>query len=252
MHQKLSTGLEVLERVLRLIRPRFYNQLTWVVVVAGLLLAATPWWEGLVNALAQKYFEVSVPVTTEHTVLGFSFVALGLGYHIAAHTIYELVVSRREAAELGARGEHDRKIFLQLTAVAPEKQLLSTLDRIATLHEYSSSDGTLIRSAVHYLRAPATQFLADDIAVAVRELALALDRLQDFMSLNFFEHMSPPNGDMRFCLFPDGNDERSRGIPSPEQSRRYEELSSQLVRHVSEAENGYANFRSILKRRLAI
>jgi hypothetical protein len=252
MHQKLSTGFEVLERFLRLIRPRFYNRLTWVVVVAGLLLTASPWWGDLVNALAQKLFGVSVPVTKENAVLGFGLVAIGLAYHIAAHSIYELVAFRREAAELGARGEHDRRIFLQLTSAAPEQQFLGILQSIATLHQYRSSEATLIYRTVAYLRAPSNQFLTDDIAVAANQLALTLEELQNFISLNFFEHISPPKGDMRFCLFPAGNDERSSGIPSPEEAKRYGELSVQLEGYVSEAEAGYANFRSALKRRLAV
>jgi len=252
MHQKLSTVLDIAERVLRLIRPRFYNRLTWIVVGAGLLLTTTPWWGDLVNALAQKYLGVSLPATTEHTILGVSLVAIGLIYHIAAHSIYELVASRREDAEIGARGGHDRKIFLQLQAVAPEQQLLGILEEISALHHYWSRYGTQISDAIDYLRAPSTQFMADDIASAAKDLALKLSRLRNFMSLNFFEHMSPPNGDMRFCLFPDGNIDISRGIPSSEQSRRYDELSNELERYLNEAEEGYAKFRSTVKRRLAV
>lgn len=252
MQQKLTTALEIAERVLRLIRPRFYNRLTWVVVGAGLLMTTTPWWGDLVNALAQKYFGVFLPAATEHTVLGVSLVAIGLTYHIAAHSIYELVVSRREAAELSAHGDHDRKVFLGLQAIAPERQLLGILEDIATLHHYWSNYGTQISGAIDYLRAPSTQFLADDVASAATDLALTLAQLRNFMSLNFVEHMSPRDGDLRFCLFPDGNVDRSKGMPSHQQSLRYDELANGLERHVSEAEDRYAKFRSIVKRRLAV
>jgi hypothetical protein len=252
MHQKLSNKFEILERFLRLIRPRFHNRLAWVVVGAGLLLTATPWWGGIINALAQQQFGVSVPVSTEHTTIGLVFVVAGLVYHLLTHSIHEFVVSRREAAELGARGDHDRKVFLGFTAAVPERQLLDLLRSIVTLHQYWSRDGTLIRCAIDYLRAPSTQFVADDIAAAAIALALAIDNLENFLALNCVEHMSPPNGDMRFCLFPDGNIDRSRGIPSSEQSQRYAELSHQLEQYVIEAENGYASFRSVVKRRLAV
>jgi hypothetical protein len=252
MHQKLSTALDIAERFLNLIRPRFYNRLTWIVVGAGLLLTMTPWWGDLVNVLAQKYLAVSLPAATEHTLLGVGLVAIGLIYHIAAHSIYELVASRREAAELGARGDHDRKIFLRLQEVAPERQLLGILQDIATLHHSWSTYGTQISGAIEYLRAPSNQFLADDITSAAKNLSLNLSKLRNFMGLNFFEHMSPPDGDMRFCLFPEGNIDRSRGMPSAESSRRYDELADELERHVSEAEESYAKFRSKVKQHLAI
>jgi len=252
MHQKLSTALEIAERLLTLIRPRFYNRLTWIVVGAGLLLTTTPWWGDLANALAQRYLGISLPPTTEHTTLGLALVALGLAYHIAAHSIYELVASRREAATQGAQGDHDRRVFQQLQTIAPERQLLETLEDIATLHHYWSSYGKLLSGAIDYMRAPSTSFLSKDIASAAEGLALSLAKLRNFMSLNFFEHMSPPDGDMRFCLFPNGNVDRSGGMPTPEQSRRYDELSSQLETFVTEAEDAYKKFRAEVKRRLAL
>jgi hypothetical protein len=252
MHQKLSNIFEILERFLRLIRPRFYNRMTWFVVGAGLLLTATPWWGDLVNALAQQKLGVSVPVSTEHTTIGLVLVVAGLVYHLLTHSIHELVVSRRETAELNDRREHDRKIFGQLTVTAPEQQLLTVLHGIATLHQYRSSEGTLIDGVVYYLRAPSNEFLDSDTAAAAKELALALEKLRDFMSLKFFPAPSPPGADMRFWLFPEGNMDRSASNPSPEQSRCYAELSNQLDRYVRDAERGYANFRSTVKRGLAV
>ena len=248
----LTTIFELAERILKLIRPRFYNRLTWIVVGTGVILTATPWWGDLANALAHKYLGISLQAPAEHAVLGVVLVAIGLTYHILAHSIHELVTSRREYSQKNAYCDHDRNVFLSLQAIVPEQQLLAILSEIATLHNYWTRYGTMISDMIDFLRAPSTQFIDEEVASAANDLTVQLSQLRNFMSLKFFEHMSPPEGDMRFCMFPEGNIDRSKGIPSADQLRRYGELSDELERYVRDSEGSYAKFRSTVKRRLAV
>lgn len=77
--------------MIALIRPRFYNRITWVVIAAGLLLVATPWWTELANALATRYLAVALPVSTAPVPWGIALVGMGLAYHLLAHYVNELV-----------------------------------------------------------------------------------------------------------------------------------------------------------------
>jgi len=76
--------------LITLIRPKFHNKITWVVVLTGLALISTPLLEKIITIIIEKSF--SIKLTGENDVaLGFLLVVIGLFYHITTTKIYESV-----------------------------------------------------------------------------------------------------------------------------------------------------------------
>jgi hypothetical protein len=244
--------LQLAERLIALIRPKFYNRLTWVVVGAGLLLMSSPWWFDLINGFASRYFGVTLPPYESHLGWGFSLVALGLIYHLAVHYLSEFLHATRTAETRSAHLEHDRKTFSDLVAAMSELQLAEIICDLRDQHAYYSSQGRTLDTATRHLRAPSTQYIDTEVQGSARALGQALAGLREWLSLNFIPYGQPNGNEHRFCLYPELNEDRSSTFPTPEQSRRYDQFAEQLYSKLSHVDSNYAAFRSTVKKALAV
>ena len=209
--------LQFAERAIALIRPKFYNRLTWVVVLTGLLLMSSPWWTDLVSALGIRYLGVSLPPFESHLAWGLSLVALGMAYHIAVHYINELITAQREATTHASYREHDRKNFEGFVGLLSENDLAWILGDIQDQHAYTSPQGAKLGLAAQHLLSPSTQFIDAQVNAAGNSFGLALRELRSWLSLHFFVYGDPLNGELRFCLYPDLNEDRSSRFPTADE-----------------------------------
>lgn len=244
--------LQLAERLIALIRPKFYNRLTWVVVGAGLLLMSSPWWSDLVNGFASRYLGVTLPPYESHLGWGLSLVGLGLVYHLAVHYLSEFLQARRAGETRSAHLEHDRKIFSEFVAALPELQLADIICDLRDQHAYYSSQGRILDAGTRHLRAPSTQYIDSDVQTAARAFGESIADLREWLSLNFFPYGQPSENGFRLCLYPDLNEDRSGTFPTPEQSRRYDQFAEQLYSKLREVDSKYAVFRSTAKKALAV
>jgi hypothetical protein len=247
----IDRTLSVLERLVNLIRPKFYNRLTWVVVLAGLLLLSTPWWSDLVVAVAARYLDVHLPQADAHFAWGLGLVALGLIYHAFVHYVSELVSTQRSSQALTDQRAHDRRTFQEFAMALSEEDLGWILADLQNQHAYVSLQGRKLDDAVRRLLAPATQFIDADVQAAARALGLSLRELRNWTSLNFFVHGSrQEDGDHRFCLYPDLNPDL--GMPTEDQSVRYDKFADELYEKVDDVNDKYVPFRTTVKLVLSV
>lgn len=106
--------------------------------------------------------------------------------------------------------------------------------------------------AADYLASPSMEFLEADLKHSAEKFATSLRTLSRFLEQHFFENNSPPNGPLRFCMYPDLNVDRSRGVPTLEQETRYDDFSNQLEDVVWQVEKQYRDFRRTAKTKLAV
>mgnify|MGYP003576200330 CR=1 FL=1 len=242
--------LSILERIVDLIRPKFYNRLTWAVILTGLLLLAAPWWSDLVVAVAAKYLEVKLPEADSHFAWGLGLVALGLVYHAFVHYVGELVSAQKSSQVLIDQKAHDRRMFDQFSGIVSEEDLAWILADLQNQHAYVSRQGRHLDDAVRHLLAPASQFIDAQVQNAARTLGASLRELRNWTSLNFFVHGAQrEDGGYRFCLYPDLNPDLGR--PTEEESVRYGRFAEELYAKVDDANDKYGQFRSTIKRVLA-
>ena len=253
MESRQERYLQFAERLVALIRPKFYNRLTWVIVLAGLLLMSSPWWLDLVGALSTRVFGIVLPSYESHIGFGLALVALGLAYHLTVHYINELISTQREATTLATQRDHDRKMFEAFVGKFSESDLAYVLADLQNQHAYVSAQGIELDDAVQHLLAPATQFINTEVIAAARRLGLALRDLRHWAALNFFPHGSiRDDGGYRFCLHPELSEDRSSHFPSAEEHRKYDEFAQELYSKVDATQESYGVFRSTVKKVLAV
>jgi len=248
----MDRHLQIAERVIALVRPKFYNRLTWVVVLAGLLLMSSPWWLDLVNAFAVRYLGISLPTYESHFGWGLALVISGMIYHIAVHYINELITTQRANTTLASHREHDRKMFDSFATLLTEDELAGMLSDIQDQHAYISPQGSKMDAAARHLLSPSTQFIDPQVSAAGREFGLSLRDLRSWLSLNFFAYGPTVNNEHRFCLYPDLCEDRSSHFPSAEESRRYEAFAKDMYAKIDDVFSKYASFRSLVKAVLAV
>lgn len=244
--------LQLVERLIALIRPKFYNRLTWVVVSAGLLLMSSPWWSDLINGFASRYFGVTLSPYESHLGWGISLVALGLTYHLAVHYISELLHATRTAETRSAYLAHDQKMFSDFVASMSEVQLAEIISDLRDQHAYYSSQSGRLDTATRQLRAPSTQYIDTDVQGAAHALGEALANLREWLNLHFFPFGHPNGNEHRFCLHPELNEDRSSTFPTTEQSRRDDQFAEQLYSKLSDVDSKYVVFRYTVKKVLAV
>ena len=243
--------LFILERLLNLIRPKFYNRLTWVVVLAGLFLLASPWWSGVIERVIAKYLEIQVPESDSHLSWGLALVAIGLSYHALVHCISELIAFMGNSKNLEDQRAHDRRIFQEYSAsILSEEDLEWLLIDMQDQHAYVSSQGNKLDRAVRYLLAPDKQFIDSTVQSAAKTLGSSLKHLRNWTALNFFPHGPLIEDGFRFRLYPDLHPDL--GNSTSEDCRRYFEFAEELYTKVDDVKEKYGQFRVTVKRALAV
>lgn len=89
----MSQAFDKLLQLIELLRPKFYNRLTWLIVVSGLTIMSTPFWERLLESILEQTLQIQI--TGESDVKwGFSLIVIGLLYHFVTTSLHEYVRSR--------------------------------------------------------------------------------------------------------------------------------------------------------------
>lgn len=251
--------MHLAERVVALIKPKFYNRLAWAVVGVGLLLMSGPWWSDLVVSFAAQHLSITLLPNAPQQAWGLALVVLGLLYHIAAHYLSELIQSSRVAEVRSAQLEHDRRTFSEISLEMPESTLVEILGHLGFSHSIDLHRAQKLARIASRLQAPSSQFIDQNIQASALALGRSLNDLDDWFGQNFTRD-DGPSGDEQFCLLPElrfcrypGVHQEIYGIPPPpEQLRYYEQHTKQLYSKMDDIKRKYSAFRYSVKKALAV
>jgi hypothetical protein len=143
-------------------------------------------------------------------------------------------------------------MFSDLVAAMSELQLAEIICDLRDQHAYYSSQGRTLDTATRHLRATSTQYIDTGVQGAANALGETLADLREWLHLNFFPYGQPNINELRFCLYPEFNEDRSSTFPTPEQSRCYDQFAEQLYSKLSNVDSKYAVFRSAVKKAFAV
>ena len=78
--------LDSIIELIRLFMPKFYNKITWTVVIGGMALTSTSMIEKILDVLLEK--NLNIKLTDEKDgIIGVALVVIGLTYHLLAQKI---------------------------------------------------------------------------------------------------------------------------------------------------------------------
>ncbi len=238
-------------RLVELLRPRFYNRITWLVVLGGMAMMSTQLWEAILNAFLEREFNLSVSGTND-AAWGFALCVLGLLYHMANTGFYDLLKGNEARARRQLEIEHDKGIFQKANELLKQEYLENFIDIVQSDHSYYMDQCSRIEEFARYLAITSNHFLTPSLFDVTRRLLIAWSELGQFLSYKFFvfpkNQIDPP---LRLCMQPGLNMDRE-GNGSPEQVAKYDELTNQLEALTNAFIAEYRNFRKTVKNELVI
>jgi hypothetical protein len=145
---------------------------------------------------------------------------------------------------------HDRENFQIVNEILPESHLLSFLSRLQSDDSYSSFGYAPIGNFCLYFREVGNYYLLPEIEMTTIQLVSSLEKLDNFITYNFFPFPDYQIGeDRRFCLYPDLNVDR-KGNGSSKDMSTYFNFQKTLHELCGIVAENYKNYRLSVKKLL--
>ena len=238
-------------RLIELLRPRFYNRITWLVVFGGLAMMSTQLWELVASEILKRELNISVSGSND-AAWGFALCVLGLAYHMANTGFYDLLKSNEIRARKEQERNHDLEIFREARLILSDQQIEDFVETLQSDHAYYMDKCSQIDKFARYLASTSNQFLTPSISKATERFLMAWSEAGSFLSYKFFvfpnSQTEPP---FRLCMTPGLNMDRE-GNGSPEQVKKYDGLTSELEQLTDKLIVEYRALRSEIKSALVI
>ena len=246
----VDQAFEYLLKLVEVLRPKFYNRLTWVIVICGLAMMSSPLWERVLEALLSQSLNLSITKGGD-VKWGFALVLVGVVYHVVTTSLFHLTTQFVEAPKVQARAAHDKAIFEAFASRLDEKWLNGFINWLLVDHSYMSDEEERLRLAVEFLSEASNNFLDPKIQAKAEAFKTAITTFLKFTS-NFdtfpYNQTERP---YRICLAPTLNMDRA-GSGSTEAVAKYDGLALELDQISSEMTGCYREFRNEIKQQLAI
>lgn len=240
MEKFFSFALKVIEAL----KPKFYNKITWLIVVSGLSLMSTPFWITVANAVFGKTLDLSITNDSD-TLWGFLLCCLGLIYHLLNTGLYEVALSVTSKTTLEKKELHDKSIFSQLNEIIDEDALAHILSRLRSDHSLYRDSDQSIRNFVIKAMSSSNSFVCKDINDKTKLLCESLTKFVHFVDEHF--DLYPYNqttDNYRMCLAPQLNCDRAG---SWDDSAAYGQLSNEMEAAIKAIKDAYRDWRNTVK-----
>jgi hypothetical protein len=92
VHDKNMTVEQILQ-ILKFIKPKFYNKLTWLIVISGILLIAKPLWEDVIISFLKKQYDINIAACVDCSDYkwGFFLILSGLIYNFLTTSLMQYI-----------------------------------------------------------------------------------------------------------------------------------------------------------------
>jgi hypothetical protein len=231
-------------KIFEILRPKFYNRLTWVVVIAGLSLMTTSIWTLLLNKFLEKNFEFSITGESD-LVWGFSLCVSGLIYHLAITGIHEFLLAQNTKEKNQKIQKHDSELFMTLADSLPEEYLNRLIGYIETEDAVRWDEHRKIESFILLANEAGHSFITLELKISTEKLISALSEFIKFISRNFDEY---PYGqgvaNFKMCLAPQLNCDRAG---SWEDGPKYDALVQEMMSFTQGISASYKEWRTTFK-----
>ncbi|MDD4732359.1 MAG: hypothetical protein PHX58_10535 [Desulfovibrio sp.] len=105
----------------RLFKPKFYNRITWTIVLAGLAIMSAPFFERVAEAILKRYFDLTFNGDLA-PIYGLCLVGIGLLYNAICKSM-EIKAEHRPHGP-SAADRHDGALFQRFCELLPPHQVI--------------------------------------------------------------------------------------------------------------------------------
>lgn len=244
MNKSFDFWWDKLLKLIELLRPRFYNKLTWLIVISGLGMMSKPLWLTLINIVFQTGFQFSITEESD-TAWGFCLVLVGLTYHLINTGLHEFLISKKEVTYNLKKDEHDIKIFQSLNFMMDEPYVNNLFDYMHTSDAIMWDDFQKLRDFLIHAKETRNQFVDEKLKQQMSTFSTSLNELLSFINKEFDEYpYGQANTNFRMCLAPQLNCDRAGAW---EDGPKYDSLVQQMMDKSSAVITSYKDWRLAVK-----
>jgi len=236
---------------IKLIKPEFYNKLTWLVVLSGIALMGSPFWQEILVAFLKKELDLNL-LPGGNTLWGFLLVLAGLIYNLVTNSFSKSIESTKERDTLLDKRTHDINIFNGSEEHLTEEEFVEHLDDLINDHSYMIDESKKVGRFQHYFLRSGSQYIDKEIQKKLDALLESIMKIVRFTSL-YFEvfprKQTDPN--LRLCMHPTWNIDREWD-GREESKKKYEEATKELDDVIELAGTCYEEYRLLVKQKLFV
>lgn len=237
--------------LIKLIKPEFYNKITWTLVIAGIALLSSPVWQDITVAALNKYLHLDVILASDPK-WGFGLIIAGLVYHLVTNSLLKFMQFIEDKDARDGQKTHDIKIFRASERQLNEQRLFDFFSRLTAEHACWFEESNKADDLMHFLSGHENTYLTTEVKEQAGLFIKSLKALMIFVATHFVVFpQKQPEGNPRLCMYPDGNWDRALSV-TQENSDIYDELSTELNDLVRKTRENYASYREKVKHNLFI
>lgn len=191
-----NENIDKFERVINLIKPKFYNKLTWLIVGVGLATISKPLWLEIANNIFNKNYQINI--TDENDIIvGFSLVTMALLYNLITVYFDKFLISKQEVLKQEKWLVKDKLLFEKFLEELPSN------GSVEFLRTHSFQNGFYLEYLRQILNFEQNwndaehEFINEKLEKLRKEL---LENIKDFVYVN--ANGSYPLGDGYFTTTP--------------------------------------------------
>jgi len=234
--------LDFIYKLIKLLKPEFYNKITWAVVIAGLALLSTSLIDKIISAVFELSFQIKLTDRND-AVIGIALVIIGLGYHLLIRKMEISETFKNNKIESDKKTKHDTDIFHASESIMDEATFKNIIDWIATDHSYESDQVKKLDDYYFHCREHNNAYINSELEEAKSGFLDKLYTLREFVSYNFFVYPNNQPSAKRFCMHPEKNIDRG----GDSFSEFYDDKTTELETTINEAYTAYIAYRKKVK-----
>lgn len=172
-------NIDKFERLINLIKPKFYNKLTWFVVGAGLTVISKPIWVEILNIVLEKNYQLNITEGND-SIVGFLLVVIALVYNLITVYFDKFLIQKQDNLIILEQKEVDKELYLKLIEDFPSDGNVIFFLRDYDLHDsfdYNSYVSPLIK-IYNKWKNPEYDFLEKELNLAKNSI---FDKIEKFI-----------------------------------------------------------------------
>ena len=237
-------------KLILLLRPKYYNRFTWLVVLAGISLVTPSIFENILNEFLKTKFHFNI-ISEQDGLYGITLIIGGLIYNGWVHY---LELKRENVWENTKREEnikntiHDSKIFETSDNILNEEELNTILNQLYN-HEINLDNIKKIWAYNNYYKLNSNKFLNKELSAKNEAFSENLKELSTFLATKFFP---AKHSEAIFEMLPEQNwDKTTLGV-TEEGEKRYTKFTHDLNELLKRVDQTYREYRETIKKILKV
>ena len=226
--------------------PVLYNIAILSLVITGLALIATPFYEEIILKVLQKNYRLDL-APRANTLWGIALVGVGVLFHLTSNSLLQIFANKNKE---NCETDLDSKIFNASQDILTEKKINDFFKLLLSDHSFRTEDSSKLYKYAEYHLSHENSYREKELQLLAVKMASAVNILLRWMALNFYvfpEIQTSEN--TKLCMHPHLNINRTPNV-SEEDKTKYMEFVNKLSKLSYNVISHYKGYQKLVKYKL--